>query len=49
VAAMERENRQLHAQLARLHQQSTIIEQARLLGMVRSGEQGFFTTGLPNN
>jgi cell division protein FtsB len=49
VAAMERQNRQLRGQLARLHQPNTIVEAGRRLGMTRSGEVGFFETGLPNN
>jgi len=49
VAAMERENRQLQNELRQLGQPTTILEEGRLLGMVRPGEVGFFDTRLPNN
>jgi cell division protein FtsB len=49
VAQMERQNRQLKASLARLHQPNTIIQEGRKLGMAKSGEVPFFTDGLPRN
>ncbi len=49
VASMESQNRELRSELARLHQPNTIIEEGRRLGMTRSGEVGFFETGLPSN
>jgi cell division protein FtsB len=49
VASMEHESRQLRDALTQLHQPNTILAEGRRLGMVRSGEVGFFETGLPNN
>jgi hypothetical protein len=49
VAAMERQNRQLRATLARLHQPNTIVQEGHQLGMARNGEVPFFTNGLPND
>ncbi len=49
VASLQRQNRQLRDALTQLHRPNTIIEEGRGLGMVRSGEVGFFETGLPNN
>jgi cell division protein FtsB len=49
VAAMERQNRELKASLARLRQPNTIVQEGRRFGMVKSGEVPFFTDGLPRN
>jgi len=49
VASMERQNGQLRASLARLHEPNTVVQEARQLGMARSDEVPFFTNGLPNN
>lgn len=49
VASMERQNRELSRQLVQLRQPNTIVEEGRRLGMTRSGEVGFFETGLPSN
>jgi cell division protein FtsL len=49
VAAMERQNRQLNGELTQLARPQTVVEQGRALGLARSTEVPFFTTGLPGN
>jgi cell division protein FtsB len=46
---LERENRQLRAEHATLNKQSTLVAEARQLGMMRRGEQQYVVQGLPNN
>ena len=47
VQQLERQHSQLVAQDRALQQPSTVIRDARALGMVRVGEQPFVVTGLP--
>ena len=47
VQQLERQHSQLVAQDRALKQPSTVIRDARALGMVRVGEQPFVVTGLP--
>ena len=49
VRTLERQNRQLSAQDLALRQPTTIIRDARVLGMVWSGEQAFVVTGFPRH
>jgi hypothetical protein len=49
VQALERQHRSLQVQHAALISPGTLVEEARRLGMVRSGEQLFVITGLPAN
>jgi hypothetical protein len=49
VQALERQHRRLGVQDRALRVQSTIIRDARALGMVRVGEQSFVVTGLPRD
>ncbi|MBO0769417.1 MAG: septum formation initiator family protein, partial [Solirubrobacterales bacterium] len=44
VKALAKENHQLKAEAAALHQPATILAKARTLGMVKSGEQAFLLT-----
>ncbi len=49
VVALERQNRVLMRQHAVLISQGTLQAEARKLGMVRAGEQGYVVSGLPSN
>lgn len=49
VAVLELEHRRLVGQHARLGSQSTLEAEARQLGMIRPGEQGYVVSGLPEN
>jgi cell division protein FtsB len=49
VRTLEHQNRQLSAQDRALRQPATITRDARVLGMVRSGEQAFVVTGFPRH
>jgi cell division protein FtsB len=49
VHALETQNRQLEQQHATLASPGTVKEEARRLGMVRSGEQTYVVSGLPAN
>ena len=49
VASMEREHRSLVGQRAALTAPGTLETEARQLGMMKSGEQPYVVTGLPNN
>jgi cell division protein FtsB len=49
VTQLERQNTQLLAQHRTLSEHSTIIGEARLLGMAKPGEQPYVVQGLPNN
>jgi hypothetical protein len=49
VTKLERQNRQLLAQHYTLSQHSTIIGEARQLGMAKPGEQLYVLQGLPAN
>jgi cell division protein FtsB len=49
VAELEREHTQLQRQHEALSGPGSVEAQARQLGMIRRGEQGFVLTGLPNN
>jgi cell division protein FtsB len=48
VSSLQREHRTLQRQQAQLNQPSTIIGEARALGMVRAGEKPYVVTGLPS-
>ena len=48
VQQLARQNRGLEAQVNSLHSPSTIVRDARALGMVRAGERAYVVTGLPN-
>jgi cell division protein FtsB len=49
VAALERQNAQLQAQHTALQERTTLIREARALGMQRPGEQVYVVQGLPAN
>lgn len=49
VATLEREHRMLERQHAALAGPGALEVQARQLGMMRSGEQAYIVSGLPNN
>jgi hypothetical protein len=49
VGRLERENRLLLAEHAALGSPSTLVAEARRLGMMRRGEQPYVILGLPNN
>jgi cell division protein FtsB len=49
AATLERQNAQLRARRNALERSGTIEQEARQLGMVRPGEQGYVIQGLPNN
>jgi hypothetical protein len=49
VAARERRHSTLEAQHAALSNPSTLVAEARRLGMMRPGEQTYLITGLPSN
>ncbi len=49
VTQLERQNEQLLAQHTALSQSSTLVGEARQLGMERPGEQPYVVQGLPNN
>ncbi|MGA2320174.1 MAG: hypothetical protein ABSG95_05460 [Solirubrobacteraceae bacterium] len=49
VLSMEREHRLLVGQHEALGRRSTLEVQARRLGMMRSGEQPYLISGLPND
>ena len=48
VSSLQREHRALLRQQDQLNQPSTIISEARTLGMVRAGEKPYVVTGLPS-
>lgn len=47
VSSLRRQHRALQRQQHQLNQSSTIISEARALGMVRAGEKPYVVTGLP--
>jgi len=47
VSSLQRQNRALQRQQQQLSQPTTIISEARALGMVRVGEKPYVVTGLP--
>jgi cell division protein FtsB len=49
VAVLQREHARLARQHASLGRQATLEAEARRLGMIKTGEQPFVITGLPNN
>jgi hypothetical protein len=49
LAALEHEHVLLQRQHESLARRGTVEEEARRLGMMRSGEQSYVVTGLPNN
>lgn len=49
VVALERQNQRLVRERETLSGQGAIQEQARRLGMIRPGEQGYVVSGLPSN
>jgi cell division protein FtsB len=49
VRTLEAQNRQLQRQHVALASPGSVQTQARGLGMVRSGEQPFLVSGLPDN
>ena len=49
VAGLEREHTRLQRQHEALSGPGSVEAQARQLGMIRRGEQGYVVTGLPNN
>jgi cell division protein FtsL len=49
VTELERQNARLLAQHTALGSPSTLVEEARQLGMERSGEQPYVIQGLPRN
>jgi hypothetical protein len=49
VTTMERENRLLERRHEALKRRGTQEEEARQLGMMKSGEQSYIVSGLPNN
>ena len=49
VSALERENRLLVRQREAVSGQGALQIQARRLGMIRPGEQGYVVSGLPPN
>lgn len=46
VSSLQRQHRELLREERQLNQPSTIISEARALGMVRSGEKPYVVTGL---
>ncbi len=49
LAALERQHTALEAKHASLINPSTMMREARRLGMIRPGEQTYVITGLPSN
>jgi cell division protein FtsB len=49
VQVLERQNRQLENQHKLLASPESVQVQARKLGMIRSGEQAYVVSGLPDN
>jgi cell division protein FtsL len=49
VSQLERQNRELLAQHTSLTQRSTILAEARRLGMQKPNEQSYVVQGLPQN
>lgn len=49
LATLEQEHVLLQRQHESLARRGTVEEEARRLGMMRSGEQSYVVTGLPNN
>jgi Septum formation initiator len=49
VVQLERQNRELLAQHSSLQRHSTLMSEARQLGMEKPGEQPYVVQGLPNN
>jgi cell division protein FtsB len=49
VSSLKSQHRQLLAQQKALHQPSTIMRDARQLGMVRSGERSYVVVGLSSH
>ena len=49
VRSLARQNAQLRAEQRSLNNPTTIIRDARALGMVRPGEHAYEVTGLPNH
>jgi cell division protein FtsB len=49
VQVLERQNRQLENQHKLLASPGSVQVQARKLGMIRSGEQAYVVSGLPDN
>jgi cell division protein FtsB len=49
VRVLEGQNRALRQQHATLASPTTVQEEARRLGMIRPGEQGYVVSGLPAN
>jgi hypothetical protein len=49
VRVLEGQNRRLQRQHAALTSPGSVLTQARGLGMVRSGEQSYVVSGLPDN
>lgn len=49
VTLLERENRRLRSEHSELSRKSTLVAEARRLGMSRRGEQQYVVRGLPEN
>jgi hypothetical protein len=49
VSTLERQNRQLRSEHVSLLRPSTVVREARLLGMDKPGEQPYVVQGLPGN
>ncbi len=49
VTQLEHQNKQLRAEHASLARHSTVVREARQLGMDKPGEQPYVVQGLPNN
>jgi hypothetical protein len=49
LAVLERQHAALEVQRASLANPSTLVPEARRLGMIRHGEQTYVITGLPSN
>jgi hypothetical protein len=49
LAQLERQNTQLRAEHSALGRRSTLVAEARQLGMMRKGEQQYIVRGLPKN
>ena len=49
VSQLERQNAQLRAEHISLSRHSTVVREARQLGMDKPGEQPYVIQGLPNN
>ena len=47
VSSLQRQHRALQRQQHQLDQPSTIVSEARALGMIRAGEKPYVVTGLP--